>query len=333
MTSPTAPDDTLRDLRLLVGNGRFREAVDFYHGHDDSAWRANPEAQLLTATSATRLGEFEVAAPLALAASERFRVAADRHGRMRANNLLGVVFIEQGRVGEAESYLGEALALAHELADSLMAARAASNLATLAHMGNRIETALSLYRSALVTYQRIGDRQGLIEIYHNFGIVFRQNEQFDQAMEANENALRLAESTADPGLIAPALTGIAEIRLAMGEGALAVREAQRARELAESAGDPLVVAEADRILALAWLSQDNLQEAQDAAGNALRLAVEHRSALLVGEATAAMALVLRAMGRDVEAEARQTQARASFTALGAAGFLAEFDRVWGGIRD
>jgi tetratricopeptide (TPR) repeat protein len=328
MTATPPFDDSVRELRQLVATGRFRDAVSYYQEQDEG-WRANPEAQLLTATSATRLGDLGVAAPLAQSATDRFRQKVDRHGRMRAANLLGVVRIEQGRVAEAEEQLGEALALAHELADSLMAARVSNNLASLAHMGNRPETALSLYRGALVIYQRIGDRRGLIETYHNLGIVFRQSGQLEQAEEANENALRLAEAAEDPNLIAPALTGQAESHLAIHEIELAEAGALRAMRMAEEAGDQLAGAEAGRILALVRLTQGRPAEALAIAAMARTVAVEQQSRLLEGEVTAVCARALRLSGRDTAAEEERVAARSIFTELGAEGFLAEFDATWG----
>lgn len=327
MTTTPPLDDSVRELRQLVATGRFRDAVTYYQEQDE-AWRGNPEAQLLTATSATRLGDLGVAAPLAESATDRFRQRVDRHGRMRAANLLGVVRIEQGRIADAEEQLGEALALAHELADSLMAARASNNLASLAHMGNRPETALSLYRAALVIYQRIGDRQGLIETYHNLGIVFRQSGQLEQAEEANENALRLAEAADDPNLIAPALTGLAESQLSMDEIELAEAGALRAMRIAEETGDRLAGAEASRIVALVRLAQGRADDALVIASMARTVAVEQQSQLLEGEVTAVCARALRVLGRDVEAENRRFAARTIFERLGAEGFLAEFDREW-----
>lgn len=328
MTDFSTPQDPARELRQLVATGRFREAVETYRTTEDRAWRSLPEVQLLAATGATRLGDFELAQPLADAAAVTYRRGADRPGRMRATNLLGALAWEQGAVGAAESHFGEALALAHELADSLMAARAANNLATLAHMGNRAETALSLYRTALVTYQRIGDRQGLIETYHNLGIVFRQSAQLAPALEANDNAVRLAEATGEAGLIAPALVGLADAHIATGDTQLAVREATRAQELARQAEDPLVVAEASRILARAMLALDDLERALTAASEARRIATEYRSRLLEAEATATLALVTRAMGREADALTMRAAALAIFDELQAAGYLAEFEREW-----
>ena len=45
----------------------------------------------------------------------KFRARGDADGRMRALNLLGVIRIERGRLGEAEVSLAEALDLATRL--------------------------------------------------------------------------------------------------------------------------------------------------------------------------------------------------------------------------
>ena len=65
--------------------------------------RPAPDAQLLAATAATRLGEFPLAESLAGQALVKFRARGDADGRMRALNLLGVIRFERGRLGEAES--------------------------------------------------------------------------------------------------------------------------------------------------------------------------------------------------------------------------------------
>ncbi|HWA17003.1 MAG TPA: tetratricopeptide repeat protein, partial [Gemmatimonadales bacterium] len=162
------------------------------------------------------------------------------------------------------------------------------------------------------------------------GIVFRQSGQLDNALEANDNAVRLAESTGDSGLIAPALAGLAEIHVAMEEFELAVHEATRAMEMAEQAGDPLVAAEANRILALALIPRRELHRALKAVTSARETAVTYQSRLLEGESTAALALVLRAMRREVESESWRDIAHRIFAELHADGFRDDFDRLWDG---
>jgi tetratricopeptide (TPR) repeat protein len=113
-------DDPTHQLRELVRAGRFREALDWYRRAEGDL-TARPDAQLLAATAATRLGDFAVAAALAGEALQRFTARADVDGRMRTLNLLGVIGFERGRLADAEEHLSEALNLAYRLGDSLAA--------------------------------------------------------------------------------------------------------------------------------------------------------------------------------------------------------------------
>jgi tetratricopeptide (TPR) repeat protein len=328
MVSPTpTPDDPARELRSLVANGRFQEAFDRFQGGGAGLAR-EPEAALMAATAATRLGRYGAGISMTEGALTQFRARGDRDGRMRALNLLGVIAFERGHLDEAERNLGEALDLARELDDSLMAARASNNLASLAQLGERPLVALSLYRSALVSYQRLGDRRGMAETHHNLGLVFRQMGRLHDAHETVEQAVRLAEGAADGSLRALTLTGQAELYLGLGELARARQDATVAQQLATSAGDEIGAAEAGRLRALVGLAEGDLELALAEAEAARATAVRHGSALLQGESAAAAARVLRALGRLSEAEVVRTEARSLFERLGAVNWLREFDAAW-----
>ena len=203
MVAPTSPfGDSARELRSLVTAGRFEDALGYFQSAG-AMLGSDPESALLAATAATRMGRYGTGVSLAESALEIFRAHGDRDGRMRALNLLGVIAFERGRLQEAERALGVSLELARELDDSLMAARASNNLASVAQLGERPEVALSLYRSALVSYQRLGDRRGMAETHHNLGLVFRQMGRPQDAQVTVEQAVRLADAAADEGLRAP----------------------------------------------------------------------------------------------------------------------------------
>jgi tetratricopeptide (TPR) repeat protein len=328
MVAPTpSPDDPARELRSLVATGHFQEAFDRFQGAGNGVGR-EPEAALLAATAATRLGRYGAGVSMAEAALEQFQARADRDGRMRALNLLGVIAFERGHLDEAERNLAEALLLARELDDSLISARASNNLASLAQLGQRPEAALSLYRSALVSYQRLGDRRGMAETYHNLGLVFRQTGRPHDAQEAVEQAIRLAEQAADPALRALTLTGQAELYLGRSELAPARQAAGVAQQLAREAGDDVGAAEAGRLRALVALAEGALELALQEAESARATAERHGSALLQGESAAAAARILRRLGQLAEAERRRSEARGLFQRLGAANWLREFDEVW-----
>jgi tetratricopeptide (TPR) repeat protein len=329
MVSFPSADDATHQLRELVRTGRFPEALDWYRREEGTAGR-QADAQLLAATAATRLGEFTLGERLAREASEKFGARGDLDGRMRALNLLGVIGFELGSLEAAEAQLGEALELAHRLHDSLMAARACNNLASVLHLRGRPEEAVGLYRGALSSYLRLGDRRGTAETYHNLGLTFRQLTEFSEAEKATQQAVRHAEFVGEPALMALTAGGRAELRIAQGDAAFAFSELDRAARLAEKAGDVIGLAEIRRIRALAAGHQEDWGLSRDEAEAALRIAEEHGVALLRAECAALAALAHRALGFADLAESRRREAVEGFLALGAARLLERLEADWAG---
>lgn len=290
---------------------------------------ADPGTVLRDATVAMRQGNLPGAAALAAAAAGRFRARGDADGRMRAENLLGAVAFETGKVGEAETCFGAALELAQILDDSLMTARASNNLASVAHLTGRPELALSLYRTALLSYQRLGDRRGMAETSHNLGIAFRQLGQWTDAERAAGEAVRHAEGTGEAALRGLALVGLAELHLERQAWPLAERGIERAAGLAVEGEDPIGAAEAGRLRALLHLGMGNaaaaLREALDAQAEARALG----TALLDAECTVVAARAARSLGDHAQAEALRAEAEAGLMRLGAAGLLVQLANEWG----
>ncbi|HEY6060230.1 MAG TPA: tetratricopeptide repeat protein [Gemmatimonadales bacterium] len=323
-------DDRAASLRDLVGAGRFADALRTFREIDGPGVRRQPALLLLAATAATRLGDLEVARPLADGALSWFRTRGDRDGQMRALNLLGVIGFEQGRLNEAEEAFHGALALARELGDSLLAARASNNLASLSHLRGQANEALSLYRGALLSYQRLGDRRGAAETYHNLGLVFRDMAHLDEAENASVEAERHAELVGESALLALAVTGRAEVHLDAGEIELAEREVARAVRLAHAADDPLGGAEARRVGARAALRRRDLTVAVRESEAAYAIAGEHGAAVLQADCAAVLALALRANGNPA-AEERRRQVLTTYRALGASPLVERFEREWASL--
>lgn len=283
------------------------------------------EEILFGATAATRRGELAAAESQATGACERFRAAGHLDGRMRALNLLGVIRFERGAPGEAEGAFAEALELARQLRDTLMAARASNNLASVFHLQGHPHIALGLYRQVLLDYQRLGDRRGTAETWHNIAIVHRQLRDWDAADAAAAESLRHADLAGDRGMLGIAMAGKAELDLDRGDLALAAQELERAGELARETGDEVGGAQVQMLRAVAELKGGEYARALDTAGTALALTRELGVPLLEAEATAVAARAARAMGNEAEAERHRTQAIELFTRLGAAGFIERFE--------
>ena len=327
MIAPNAEPDLIASLRALLSAGQYREVV--------TGWLAAPEAEarrsealLLAATASMRLGDVARAGNLAGDAAEAFRLRADQDGRLRAVNLLGAVAFERGELDEAASRFETARSLARQLDDTLFEAHAANNLASVAHLRGDPAVALSLYRVALLAYQRLGDRRGTAQTYHNLGLTFRELSAWADADEATVQALRHARMVEDEALAAIAVTGRAELDLARGALDVASRGLDRASELAFESGDAIGIAEIGRVRALVALQRNANDDALEEARKARSLATEHGSALLAAECAAAEALALLRLRRNAEATVRRAQAEEGFARLGAVAHAARLSRDW-----
>lgn len=327
---PTTPfaDDPSHQLRELVRTGRFGEALEWHRRLEGLPAGRRPDAQLLAATAATRLGDFPAAEALALEALRQFHARGDADGRMRSLNLLGVIRFERGRLAEAEEAMAEALNLATRLGDTLTAARACNNLASANHLRGRPDEAVGLYRGALLAYQRLGDRRGTAEAYHNLGLVYRQLGEWREAEDATGEALRHAEVVGERGLLALATTGRAELMVERSQLAQARQELERAGRWAAEAGDEVGGAEVERVRAVVALREGNLERALEHAESARNTALAFDSAVLVAECAALAALTLKRLDRLPEAEGRRAEAEAAFRSLGALRLLERLAEDW-----
>jgi hypothetical protein len=328
MVATPSPDDLSHLLRELVRSGRFGEALDAFRRVEGTPAGRRADAQLLAATSATRLGNLAAAESLAEEALGQFRSRGDADGRMRSLNLLGVIHFERGRLHEAEEALAQTLDLANRLGDSLLAARACNNLASATHLRGRPDEAVGLYRGALLAYQRLGDRRGTAETYHNLGLIYRQLGEWRNAEDATAEAFRHAEMVGERGLLALATTGRAELMAEQARLPQARHELERAGRWAGEAGDEIGRADVERVRALVALKEGDLDGALELAERARLTARAYDSALLSAECAGLAALALLRLGRRTEADERRTEAEHGFRALGAVSLQQRLASDW-----
>ena len=330
MNQPALPtaETLLPTLRALLAAGRFSEALEQHRRVADAPWAAHAEARLLAATAAMRVGDLDSAERLATLALEQFAQRADGDGRMRAANLLGALHFERGQLDVAERRFSEARRLARTLDDTLLGARASNNLASVAHLRGQPELALMLYREALLGYQRLGDRRGTAETYHNLGLSFRQIAAWNDAEAATTQALRHAEIVGERSLLALAVMGRAELSMERGEYDVAARELERAAALAREADDELGAAEALRLLALLALREGDGERALAHAEQGRVTALTLGSALLAAECAAAAALALQRLARLEPARERRVEALGGFERLGATALASRLQAAW-----
>jgi tetratricopeptide (TPR) repeat protein len=209
-----------------------------------------------------------------------------------------------------------------------MLARACNNLASVAHLQGRSDEAAELYRGALLAYQRLGDRRGTAETYHNLGFAYRQAGEWREAEDAAADAVRHAEIVGEPALLALVLAARAELNIERNDIELAARELERAGRYAVAAADEIGAAEVQRVQALSALHQRDWQLALTHADAARAVALKYDSALLAAECAGIAARALRALGRGEESGERRAEAEAGFRRLGAAQLLDRLQQEW-----
>ncbi len=318
-------------MEHAVTSGDFRGALEQFHSGLDTAVRELPQVELLAATAAARLGDWQQAATLGLSVLEHSRRTDDLDGRMRALNLLGCLAFERGSLDDAEAHLLEALELARQLDDRHIAPRILTNIASLAHVQGRIPEALERYHEAITMYQDDGNDRGLAETYHNIGLVQRQEKGWVEAHAAVRHALHHARLVAEASLLALVHIGSAELYLDVGEFQRAQDQLDDAGQLLGGVEDNLGRAELERVRARLELEQGNPEEAHRHASAGEAVAASGGSPLLQSECAAVRAVALRSLGAD-EAQAEHDRVVEAMKELGVSQPLARFERQWAGVR-
>ncbi len=318
MMPPRTPmhDDPLRDARRAVRAGQFREAwKELQQAAPET--RTSPEWQLLAAMAGWRLGDFARSRTAAIQARDNYRAVGDTDGEMRAENVAAAGAFAMGSLPDAERGFARALGLADELADDLMTARCANNLGNVAYYLAQYVTALSFYRLATATFEKIASFKGLAGGWLNTTIVLREFGDLEGARDAGERAVTSAEQAEDQRILGEALAARAEIYVELGDLALARAQAERALVLATSNDDLLGEAEASRILSVIARSEGVFDRAEQAGRRALAIAERVKHPWTEAEAQRELGELYRMTGRGTQAHAAYVAAARALESLGA----------------
>ncbi len=235
----------------------------------------------------------------------------------RALNLLGVAAFALGDLDAARAAFTSALERATQADDVLLLARASNNLGAIANLQARHESALLHYRIALPAYQRLGQRRGLAETYHNLAITYRDLDSLAEADEHERRAIDYAAGDVAPRVAAMGRIGRAELALRRGDPRLAEETARRAAEKLEDLNDPLNEADAYRLVGTACSAMDRFTEAHASFDRALSIAASRGHAIVEAETRRDRADTFARMNDAEHARGDAEAAIAIFRRLGA----------------
>jgi tetratricopeptide (TPR) repeat protein len=235
----------------------------------------------------------------------------------RALNLLGVAAFALGDLDAAHAAFTAALERASQADDVLLLARASNNLGAIANLQARHESALLHYRIALPAYQRLGQRRGLAETYHNLAITYRDLGALGEADESERRAIDYAAGDVAPRVAAMGRIGRAEVALRRGDPELAEETARRAAEKLEDLNDPLNEADAYRLVGTACTAMERFADAHASFERALSIAASRGHAIVEAETRRDRADAFARMHDDERARGDASAAIAIFRRLGA----------------
>jgi tetratricopeptide (TPR) repeat protein len=314
-TLADAPDDLTSRARELVVAGAWPDVVRLLH--DLSSREAASELLLLRAEALTRIGDARAARAWSYEIIPTLIARGDRASHRRALNLLGASCFYLGELAEASDAFAAALEMASEEDDLLIFARATNNLGMIENLRGHHESALGHYRLAVPTYQRLGQRRGLAESYHNIAITYRDLGELSEADEFERRAMDYAGDGVAPRVAAMGMIGRAEIALRRGDPQLARGTSERAAAELERLHDPVNEADARRLVATAAAALGRFDEAEGEFERALSIARSGGHALIEAETLRDRARARTTRGERAGARRDAEAAVALFERLGA----------------
>ncbi len=183
-------------------------------------------------------------------------------GEIRLYMMLGVVLRRQGRMEEAVDANESGLQLAYRSQDFYLAGANANALGnTYSDMGNQ-EAAIDAFLEALEAYEKDDYDFGRGMVYNNIGLVFKQQEQFDQAAEYYHQAIDVYENTEDEDKVRGAL---ANVYMNLGNieenDSLAIDYLQRSLQIQIGRDNPYGIASANISLGASYIELGQFERA------------------------------------------------------------------------
>ncbi|CAN5487838.1 hypothetical protein BH09GEM1_BH09GEM1_10680 [soil metagenome] len=318
MTDQSAglPDDVLERARELSRAGAWSDVVGMLEPMVPFGVGAG-DIHVLYAEALMRVGRERAACEWLRNIVPSLIALGDRVNHRRALNLLGVGSFFLGDLDEASGALNTAVDLASQEGDLLLFARATNNLGMIANIRGEHEAALGHYRLAVPAYQRLGQRRGLAESYHNIAITYRDIGALEEADEFERRAMDYAAAGVAPRVAAMGLIGRAEVALRRGDPQFARGTAQRAAAELLELEDPMNEADAHRLVGTAATAMGRFADADVAFERAISIARERGHALIEAETLRDRAWGLHTRGAFPEARRDAEAAIALFERLGA----------------
>ncbi len=251
--------EAIGDLHLAADN--FPGAVEAYSaalkevGPHAPAERCRLLERLAMAHD--RRGEYDSALALLREARQTARLLQDPHLNARIAARLSHSLLEQGRYRSSRRYGRYAFTVLRDTDDHRTVGLVSVTLGLCCARSGRPAEAIEWLQSAVATFRRIGDTDGLVAALNNLGLVHKNLREWREATRFLEEALRLDERA---GLYARMLghsQNLGLIRYRLGQWDLAEENFHQAQRIAVQIGHRQ--SEAATLLAIGMLARRRRQ--------------------------------------------------------------------------
>ena len=260
--------------------GEYREAIEFAKRAETAPeslrdTRLAFYTQGVWATALLRLGMMNEAMLRARSILERARALNKQDEECRILNVMGLIAKEQKESSPAGQYFVDALALAREVKNRDVEAKALNNLAMAeGSLNGNFALARRYYEESYSISQAIGNRNGESVSLGNLGYITGMQGNFNAAISYHEKSLKVAREIGDPYQEIYTLINMSAVDCIQSNAKSARMNAQQAAELAQKVSDRSGVAWAMLYLGHACLLQDLTEPAQNAFQESLRIREE-----------------------------------------------------------
>ena len=166
---------------------------------------------------------------------------------------LAHVMEQKGDLKKALEYATKEYHVALQSHDEGLVLQATKTLAIIEDLSGNIDTAYTLYQSALTSYRKMRDPIGIMEILSNLGEMTFEQGQIHKARDMFEEALELAKANGDEGFRYICLANLGIYAFEIGDAETAQRYYQEALELVKQKGN-----QSNEVLYLADLARVEL---------------------------------------------------------------------------
>jgi len=246
----------------------------------------------------------------------------------RVYNNIGIIYFQQGDIPKALTHFEKTIGAVDSEHGEFDKAHALTNMGIIANLQGEHEKAMKNYRAALKIYAtKQGRQQDEARIYHNIGMTLSDLNKWDEANEAFESCLKLADTVEDRPLLALTYLNMGKNHARRNHAAKAKTMTEKALKIFKRTDDTVNVAEAYHVLGLIAETGKNYHLAEKHILHSIKLNKElgHREGL--AEALVSIGTLYRNQMKLKLALSNYEKALTEYHALGLDAKVAEVTEI------